>query len=252
MVGIYGRRTRKRRASALSVAYKAKRARTKVAQMQRGYLRTGGFYGRFAGPGAELKWLDTTIGLITAQNTGNRTSNSLVEVSQGTGESQRIGRKITVKSIHLKGYVLLPGGKENTVLNDFGWEGAYDRIRVIVYLDKQTNGTSATIGSVIEGSTLVGFRNLSNTQRYNILYDRTTSLSASNAAHEVGSLSNETAWGPQCKSLSWNKQCNIPIEYSDVNGTLSELRSNNIGVMVISNGGYAQVHYKCRIRYSDK
>ena len=62
--------------------------------------RTGGFYGRYRGLDSELKFLDTEIS-TTLDATGEALVNLNV-VPQGDTQSSRQGRKIVIKSIHIK------------------------------------------------------------------------------------------------------------------------------------------------------
>ncbi len=54
------------------------------------------------------------------------------------------------------------------------------------------------------------------------------------------------------KSYSFYKDCNIPIEYSGANGTIDEVRSNNLGLMVLAaTGAVCKFEGVIRLRYAD-
>jgi len=215
----------------------------RVPAPQRGYLRTSGYYGRFAGRNAEYKFKDTTNALTTAATTGTflPTTGSILTIAQGNTESQRIGRKVVVKKINMQIQVELP---ETT-----GSSATSDIVRMIVYLDKQCNGAIATTTGILESADLFSFRNLANSGRFSILMDKRWAVSCMAGAYD-GANDN---YGKVRAYKSFSKSCNIPIEYDNsvTTGAITSMRSNNIGVLLFSEGGLMKVGYVVRVRYSD-
>lgn len=212
-----------------------KRRRTASYRPAKGYVRKVGYYGRYPPLGStELKFHDTTPA-ITVPNTGSIVSNSLIAIAAGTGESQRIGRKITVRSINLRFTGVLTSSAVPAQTDD--------GLRVVLYHDKQANGAAATVTDILETAAYLSFNNLSNKNRFRILMDKTVDISAT-AAFSAASLQHG-------KTKSWYMKCNIPVEYSSVTGALSEIRSNNLGILVISDNGQVDFNSQVRIRYSD-
>ncbi len=237
------RSKRKRRATSNQVVFAlSRRAKKKARSMQLGYVRTGGFYGRFAGSSAEAKFMDTTIGSTSVNTTGNILSTTLNAVPQNTTESGRIGRKIVMRSISMKGSILVA---ESNSTNK-----GYQRVRFIVYKDKQCNGATAQLLDILETVKVDSFRNLANTARFSILMDKTWNLNAAAAAGNGTSDNDLVEFG---KGITWNKRCNIPVEFNGVGGGLSEIRSNNVGVMAIidTSEPVTRIGYTVRIRYND-
>lgn len=134
----------------------------------------------------EIKSLNTSFSLIpqittTATPEGAWVSN-LTEVAQGTADNQRIGRKIFIKNVRIRGDI----GLNYTF--GVGEEPHDTRIRIMLVLDKQNNGNSnaRTFGDIYdttEGTLTVpnsipnylqlnSFTNLDNVNRYQILYDK--------------------------------------------------------------------------------
>ncbi len=109
-------------------------------------------------PGGELKFFDTLKAATTVTETGTILDDSLVHIPQGVTESERVGRKCTLRSIHIKGTFL---NSNVTSVND-----TKNGVRIIMYLDKQANGATAAVSDVLEDITEVNgynsFRNLSN------------------------------------------------------------------------------------------
>lgn len=216
----------------------AKRRRTSFVQ---GVDRTGGFYGRYGHDG-ELKFFDfNAIDAIVAPN--GTITGSIINIAQGVTESQRIGRKCTIRSMHWQASLTLPGA------NGAASPPASDRVRVIVYLDRQCNGAAAAIGDILALNIIDSFRNLANQGRFQLLHDKFYPLN-------YQTLSSDNA-GTQdactlIKNFSFYKKLNIPIEYSGTTGAIGEIRSNNIGILLEGQVGVAGFNGRIRFRFSDR
>ena len=57
-----------------------------------------------------------------------------------------------------------------------------DEVRVILYLDKQTNGAAAGITDILESDDFQSFNNLANKSRFRTLMDRTYDYNTPSAA----------------------------------------------------------------------
>lgn len=209
-----------------------------------GYSRRVGTYGRYQGTGgSEYKYLDTTQTLTAVAAAGSILKSTICILPQGTGPSQRLGRKVTLKTIHFKGCIKMA----NTTLAP----ATADMLRVIIYQDTQCNGTAATIATTADGllqsADIFSFRNMENTGRYRFLYDKVRSIASMSGAYD----GTNDQFGENFASLRFNIKCNIPLEYSATTGVLTELRSNNVGLAAISQDGVVQIEGNFRIRYSD-
>nr|AJP36358.1 putative capsid protein [Avon-Heathcote Estuary associated circular virus 5] len=253
--GYYSGNKRKRSdfsadAQALAVArpsFKGYKRRRK--EFVPGQDRTGGYYrfGKTAmGPGmGEMKFFDTDISELTILD-GGIVKASMNNVPQGTGESQRIGRKCVVKSIYLKFSVNLP-----QLENEVNMKNP-DQVRVILYLDKQANGETTTLGSILEGDPKISsFRNLSNMNRYTILMDKVYDMNYESVAAETDQGDVRYSMVGKTCYVSEYRKLNIPIEFSGTMGAIDEIRSNNIGLGYISANNVAQIVGQTRIRYAD-
>lgn len=200
--------------------------------------------GRIARSSGESKFFDTTLTNTNVTTSGVITNASLNLIPQGVTESTRVGRKCVVKSVHLRGMVTL---RQST-------NGAQcaDRFRMIVYLDKQANGATATVSGddgLLSSAVIDSFRDLNNTGRFYVLSDKTFAMNP--AAAEGNAAVNICE---RIYHLQLNKRCNIPLEFSSTTGAISELRSNNIGVMCIASEtvvNVSQVRYTTRVRFTD-
>ncbi len=198
---------------------------------------------RRATAGTELKFLDTAKGATTTSATGAIFDESLNIIVQDTGESERVGRKVVIEAIHMEGIVKIPTTATAADTSDY--------VRIIVYLDKQTNGLAATVTGILETATVLSFNNLANKSRFLTLMDHRVSISCT--AGSGRGTTDTLSYGEGQEHFSWHKRCKIPIEYdnSATTGAITTQRSNNIGVLVISGEARASVAYNVRIRFSD-
>ncbi len=212
----------------------------------RGFQRTSGFYGRFAGRprqhDAELKFHDVDVNDAVMIAGGTIQNGGTVNIiPQGVTESQRVGRKCTIKQINWRFNIILP---EKTAA---GTPGPPDIVRLIMYLDKQCNGATATITDILEANDFQSFNNLANSSRFKTLMDRRYELNYSGCGGVTGTVEQSAV----TVSDAFYMKCDIPIEFSSTTGALGEIRSNNIGVLAMSETGVCLLGSKLRLRFSD-
>ncbi len=217
----------------------AKKRRTNGA----GYIRKTGFYGRYAPSGGELKFHDIDIDdAVIAINGTIQNTGSVNLIAQGTTESTRIGRKCTIKSINWRYNLSLT--EEDGVANPAG----SDSVRVILYQDKQCNGVTAAVTDILESDDWQSFRNLANSGRFLIYMDRVHNM------NRIAGGGNGTAsdWAGTRFNYSYYKKCSIPLEFNSTAGAITEIRSNNLGVLLLSQQGVVSTFgSKLRLRFSD-
>lgn len=233
----------------MSYSTPAKRARygperrpktRKHAQMTlvKGYERTGGYYGRFAGRDAELKFFDTALA-FNLDTTGEvPATGQLVLIPQGVTESTRVGRKCVIKSIQIRANLTFqPGAAATAATNGY----------IYLVQDTQTNGAAAGVTDVLTSNNLaVAMRNLANSERFKIYKLFAWSF--------VSTAGVTTAYNDVRKQWTYYKKCNIPLEFSSTTGAITELRSNNLFLLAGTDGGADDtviVGGTCRVRFSD-
>lgn len=199
----------------------------------KGYTRTGGYYGRFRGRrtrDGELKFKD--FASSTAFQQAGAVNPDFTTVAQGVGETERIGKKIVVKSIYLRGVIV----HQPTAAISGG-----NTVRIMIVNDKQANGAAFTVGQVLNPQSYLAHRNLENVDRFRVLRDSTFSMNSEGV--------NESQ-----KNISMYIKCNIPIEYdsSTTSGAIVSQRSNSIALLMIGDTNNVTVlSYNVRIRYAD-
>lgn len=195
-------------------------------------------------PTGESKFFDTDIAELTTAAAGAlfpTTNNSLVLMQQGNGDSNRIGRKVTVTSVHIHGRVRIVAAADldlNAV------------VRIILFEDKQCNGANATVAGILDtgaAQDFLAFRNLDQTGRFRVLKEIIKPINASGGS---GNGTTDKSVGT-CDYFSMNVKCNIPILYSASTGAVSDLASSNIALLVIADTTDAKVVMQARVRYTD-
>lgn len=222
-------------------AAKRFKGRRRYRKFRVGRDRKVGYYGRFSGPGStEYKFLDAVYQL-TPIALGFNTQN-LAIVPIGTGESERIGRKITVKQIHVRGRVQFDSST-NVNLGSV-------MCRFTILQDTQTNGATFTNLEWLAGGDFMSFNNLINSGRFRVLKSTFFALNVTAGAGDLGTS------GGFAEHARWFKcyvDCNIPIEYSGDNGNIAEQKMNSIWLVIqVDSVNVASVDFRRRIRYSDR
>ncbi len=215
-----------------------RRKRRRRVRTGRGYTRRIGFYGRY-GYGKELKFHDVDLDDATVAAAGTVTA-SINLIPQGATEKQRIGRKCTIKSI---------GWKYNPFLvlqQDAADIGNGDVLRVIMYIDRQCNGAAAAVTDILESADYQSFNNLANVGRFQKLIDKSITINRRVAGTDGAS----TVTTPEVNmEKTFYKKCNIPVEFNAATGVIAEIRSNNLGVLLISKNGNVGFLSKIRLRF---
>lgn len=204
--------------------------------------RTGGYYGRYTSGGdGEQKFFDVDLDDAAVDAAGTVTD-SINKIAQGVTEVQRVGRKCTIKSINWHYRTYLPEAVSQATPQ------GPDIVRIMLFLDKQCNGATAAVTDILETANFQSFRNLANSGRFNILLDKSVAL---NYPSSGGWLAN-TYFNPEVtRPGAFYKKCSIPIEFSSTTGAIGEIRSNNLGVLLISNNGVAGFESAIRLRFAD-
>lgn len=233
-----GRAYGKRKASQSGPAWKRAKPMPAAA---RGYMRTSGYYGRYsAASGGESKFFDVTLDDAVVATAGGLTD-SINKIAQGTTESERDGRKCTVTSVHWKYEISLPE------IDALATANSSDAVRVIMYVDKQANGATAAVTDLLETANYQSFYNLANQQRFRILTDVVHQINYKTLASDGAGLVSSAQ-----VLQEYRKSCavRLPLEFSATTGAITEIRSNNIGVLLISRNGIAGFNSELRVRFS--
>ncbi len=206
--------------------------------------RPARFRGRTTRVREELKFFDKSFTDAVVDSAGDVVLPTAVDIPQGITESTRIGRKCTIRSIGFRFKLSIPE------LNGVTTPPPSEVIRVILYVDHQCNGSAAVVtgaNGFLQSASFLSFRELTNKDRFTTLMDRSYML---NYTASVGIGSDGDYAGKGITDVFF-KKVNIPIEYSAVAGALTEIRSNNIGLIAISQSADGGFIGTLRLRFSD-
>ncbi len=209
-----------------------------------GFTRVAGYYGRYGGASGEQKFHDLDIDDATVSASGTIAQASCVIIAQDTTESTRIGRKCTIKSVNWR-YEVRMAAAQNQADPPNG-----DLVRVILYQDTQTNGAAAVVLDLLETADYQSFYNLANQGRFRILLDRTHKIE-----HKLAQTDGTNTGSYPIVHVPgrYSKACSVKIEYdnSASTGAITTQRTNNIGLLLISQAGVAGFFSKMRLRFVD-
>lgn len=211
------------------------------------------------GLGLELKYLDCAWNAVTVNQSTDGASGEvqpssgctgcLSMPSQGDGETQRDGRKFTVKSIWVSGAI------DSIALTDQG-DAVEDRgVFVALVLDTQANAATIVSENVYlnpgTGSVTIlpqPLRNLKFSKRYRVLDSRYVApggMYAMTDGASTGSLSNQTV---PIFSLNWKGS--ITCLAASTTADVVEATDNAFHVIAFSGGGTSKtINMKSRMRF---
>lgn len=203
-----------------------------------GYTRTAGYYGRFSGDARtrENKFFDTALN-FTFDITGEAVAgSSLCLVPEGTTQSERVGRRLTIHSIQIRGSLLfVPTAAKSASIS-------------YLYLvrDRQANGAAPAVTDVLTAANMnKGLINMANSQRFHIMRRFVMPINAQAGVN--------TAFGEMHAPIEFFTRCNIPIDFSGSTGALTEIKSNNILLLAgsVTADDLTTIAGTARIRFSD-
>ena len=122
-------------------------------------------------------------------------------------------------------------------------------VRFMIILDRQANGTAATIGEIFQDADIRTFNNLSNSLRFRVLRDI------------CYTFEREFLWdGTNYVSPKVNVEMepvylkvDIPLEFGATpSGVITDVRSNNLLLAAFTTSGTVPIQFRSRIRYDDK
>ncbi len=221
---------------------------TQMTGPQRGYLRQSGYYGRrgarLAGFAVERKFFDTNVGTSIGTVANSLEIRELAIVPQGDTESERIGRKIQIKSLDVKGHLLLNASTTSAATSTM--------VRMLVVQDKQTNGAVFTATDLLEADNWISFNNLANSSRFRVLHSQEFQLVAKAGASVASPAVN---FGEDVVPVHAHLDLDMPIEYdnSATSGVITSVRSNNLYICFIAVADLVSTFAgMARIRFTDR
>ncbi len=189
----------------------------------------------------ESKFLNTVIASTAVGTNGTYLSDNLCLVPEGVKESQRIGRKITVTSVHIKGTLLLVSTTDVSETSD--------HCRIIVGINKQTNGIQAPLIDLVSPATagIFSHRNVSNMHKFRILSDKMFTINSTCGAGDA-----TVEFGEVRRYYHQFHKISVPIEYDDsvTTGAIASQDSKSIFICGWTASTHILFSGTVRIRYT--
>lgn len=194
-------------------------------------VRTGGYSFQSTG-GKELNFVDNAV-----SGTDSTTARIVLlnGLQQGTTASTRIGRRVTIKSIELKGRVTA------------GASGTASTVRYAIVLDRQANAVTPAFTDIYDAALPESLRNISNKARFQVVWD-------SGLINLVGTSAGTT--DAARRSFEFYKKVGFPVQYNaGTAGTIGDIQTNAlyfVSVGDVASGATAPTLVgQARLRYSD-
>ncbi len=249
----YTRSTWKQRGAAYKRAAYHKRKWQKRRRTRPGglsYLNSGG-------GGGGTKFFDSALAATTIANTwaGSEVDPTTIlclsAAPQGTTGTTRLGRNMYIHAVYVRGALTISSKESSAFPPPY-----LISVRLVLVWDMHTNGAQLNGEDVFEASSanILNFRNLENTGRFKILYDRTINLSLLQS--NEGAV-NVFASGSITRLFRINKTFPkpIPVRFTigTTTGIIGNVQDNSVHLLAVTNDNVAgpKIEYVCRIRFSD-
>lgn len=174
----------------------------------------------------EFDYVDSSSSTTVASAGTLRLLNGM---AQGDTASSREGNSIRMKSYYMKYQIANNATAVNT------------NTRVILVLDKQSNGAQPLVTDILATNTVVSPRNLDNRKRFKILYDKCHSLGTAGPAN----INTEFYFKNQQTHVAYYNGSNL--------GTIADIATNALYLLTISDQAtnLPAINYYFRLRFID-
>ncbi len=161
----------------------------------------------------EIKFVSTTnVDTITSDNTYKIHQDSIVELAQGNSQTTRIGNQVRFTRLDIA----------VTYSIDSNATTANQEFRLLIYLDKQPNGSDAAITTILDSDLLPEHRQLNYNERITILCDKQFNL-------DVGTNIAANSFPAISKTAFYQIPLNILTTYTGTTAAMAGISTNNIG-----------------------
>lgn len=215
---------------------KRRRPITTAPQATRGFYGSQARLRRQVEGILEHKALDTSAFNGACDLTGSITL--INGIAAGSDFNQRIGRKITIKTVQIRGHLLHQTATASNTL-----------ARVLVVYDSQPNGTTPSSTDILTSGSSQSFMNLNNRDRFRVISDSTFSLGDRNIT-----ATQAVQGSPSTALINVYKRVDLPVIFDGVTGGIGDIQTGAIWVLCVgdqaANNAY-NAAIACRVRYVD-
>lgn len=159
-------------------------------------------------------------------------------VSTGTDYTNRVGRKILIKSLLFRVFIT-PSATTSAPVGDF--------VRIMLIWDCQANSAAASVSDVLQTTSYDAPINLTNRDRFKILTDKYVAMNPN--TYTAGA---PTGGNPRTASIKVYKKMSMETIYSGTGSTIGSIQSGALYLLMINaldNASFADTY--TRVRFLD-
>lgn len=209
-------------------------ARMRARRGARPGMRRAGY---FTSQSYERKYTDTALSAYEVDATGSVTLISVIP--QGASQSQRIGRRVELRSIEVRGQV----NAKSTTTVSCG--------RMILVYDRQPNKALAAVTDILESASYAAFKKDENKNRFLILKDKAFKVTGNQTAGQINDS------GEQYVKMFMKLPRGLITEYAAAGtGVIGDITTGALLVCFIGSTAAGTAAFQCqvgfRVRFDDK
>lgn len=215
----------------------------------------------------EMKYYDTELpatavasginwAASTLQPTVPNATSTLCAPTVGSAINQRIGRRVHVKKITIKGEITVPAQAGQSTGD------AAANIRMLLVQDTQTNATQATGDLIIASpttaalaNTVHSFQSLANLGRFRVLKDKLYTMQNPNMANETQAAGGLVQQGlTRSFKMTYKPKSPITVAFNAVNGgTIADVVDNSWCIYALTSSANIAptISYQARCYYKE-
>lgn len=196
---------------------------------------------------AEKKFIDNTINVAGTHATAFATL--LNGSTQGTSASSRVGNKIMIDSLTCR----LSYFPQGALAMDTDGEYVTSRVRVMIVVDKQPNGSACAITDVLSTAGITQPRKLDNSARFRVLYDRVISC-RHQIVHGTAADTVDVAGEHTFFKINHKFKKPLMVQYLGNTGDVTDIKTNSLYMLTYhtnAGGTAGGITGVARIRYTD-
>lgn len=199
----------------------------------------------------EVKTVDTPVAVAIPTTASIGILNG---VAEGTSFYNRIGRRITMKSLQISGHITQNSG--GTPINDTIYA------RMLVVYDRQNNGTVPVLADILQDVDATGAAasdafsglNMNNSDRFKVLMDNRVSVIDDNTSNPADNLVASAASysNNEMNVKRYIKLQGLEAQYNAASAAAASCSTGAIWLLLVAAGSnMLKVNLRCRLRYYD-